>query len=69
MGTTLLTPATDLQWTKEDAKDKFANLAEILKLESKSREEFYKDLETKYKGITAIYRHNDSARGCAARRL
>lgn len=53
-------PQNGLVWTKKDCEEKFAELAEVVQLQSGSREEFFKDLDTKYKGITAIYRHNDS---------
>ncbi|KAL1412648.1 hypothetical protein Q8F55_000395 [Vanrija albida] len=54
-------PQLGLIWTKEDAKKIIGPLAEIVELSSPSREAFFEDLKTKYAGITAIYRHNDSA--------
>lgn len=47
-------------WTKDDCAKKFEGIAEVVQLQSGSREEFFNDLESKYKGVSAIYRHNDS---------
>lgn len=49
-------------WARNEV-DRLRNQFEILELESKSREEFLSDCEPagKYGGVTAIYRHNDSA--------
>lgn len=53
-------PTNGLVWTKDDCAKKFEGIAEVVQLQSGSREEFFNDLESKYKGVSAIYRHNDS---------
>lgn len=41
--------------------EQLKQFGEVVQLTSTSRQQFYEELQTKYAGIVAIYRHNDSA--------
>ncbi|CAK9780004.1 putative 2-hydroxyacid dehydrogenase [Cutaneotrichosporon oleaginosum] len=53
-------PKTGLVWTQPDCAEKFQDIADVVQLDSNSVDEFFNDWDAKYKGVTAIYRHNDS---------
>ncbi|KAF9650977.1 hypothetical protein BDM02DRAFT_3092038 [Thelephora ganbajun] len=53
----------DLAWADAEAKEMFAGLAEIVRMDSPDRDDFLKNLKPggKYAGIICVYRHNISA--------
>ncbi|KAG9011446.1 hypothetical protein FRB90_007259 [Tulasnella sp. 427] len=50
----------DIVWAHEEVQSMLGPLAEIVRMDSQSRDEFYKELSGKYTGTTVIYRHNTS---------
>ncbi|WVQ86090.1 hypothetical protein IAT38_008258 [Cryptococcus sp. DSM 104549] len=55
-------PEKGIIWSKEEQNTKLAAVAEVLELESKTRDAFFQDVSPggKYANIVGIYRHNDS---------
>jgi lactate dehydrogenase-like 2-hydroxyacid dehydrogenase len=51
----------NIVWAQKEVEQELAAVAEVLPFTSKSRDEFFKDLQGKYSEVVAIYRHNDSA--------
>ncbi|KAG9012593.1 hypothetical protein FRB94_005528 [Tulasnella sp. JGI-2019a] len=51
----------DIVWAHDEVKSMLGGLAEVVRMDSRSRAAFYEDLEGKYAGTVAIYRHNSSA--------
>ncbi|KAG8903654.1 hypothetical protein FRB99_002892 [Tulasnella sp. 403] len=51
----------DIVWAHEEVKRTLGPLADVVRMDSPSREMFYADLAGKYAGTVAIYRHNRSA--------
>lgn len=51
----------DIVWAHDEVQSMLGPLAEIVRMDSQSREEFFKELHGKYAGTTVIYRHNTSA--------
>jgi len=51
----------DIVWAHEEVESMLGPLAEIVRMNAQSRNEFYKDFDGKYADTVAIYRHNSSA--------
>ncbi|KAG8910174.1 hypothetical protein FRC01_006488 [Tulasnella sp. 417] len=51
----------DIVWAHDEVQSMLGPLAEIVRMDSQSREEFYRELSGKFAGTTVIYRHNTSA--------
>ncbi|TBU23809.1 D-isomer specific 2-hydroxyacid dehydrogenase [Dichomitus squalens] len=53
----------DLAWAHKECEDLFRGLADVVRMDSPNREEFFAGLQPggKYDGIVGIYRHNISA--------
>ncbi|KZS88311.1 hypothetical protein SISNIDRAFT_432946 [Sistotremastrum niveocremeum HHB9708] len=53
----------DIVWAHEQVRSLLGPIAEVVRMDSSSREEFCKELEAdgKFSGTVAIYRHNSSA--------
>lgn len=51
----------DIVWAHDETKELLGEHADIVLMDSPSREDFYKRLGTDYAGTVGIYRHNTSA--------
>ncbi|KAG8882069.1 hypothetical protein FRB97_008739 [Tulasnella sp. 331] len=51
----------DIVWAHNEVRGMLGDLAEIVRMDSPSREAFYEDLKGKYAGTVVIYRHNSSS--------
>lgn len=53
----------DIVWAHDDVKDLLGNIAEVVRVDSQSREEFFAELSGngKFTNTVGIYRHNSSA--------
>ncbi|GFZ48905.1 Glyoxylate reductase 1 [Saitozyma sp. JCM 24511] len=54
-------PSFGVRWVKAEQKSKLGAVAQVLELESTTRDEFFKDCKGKYQGVVGIYHHNDSS--------